>query len=1200
MSTTPSNDAMAADRAASEKGGVRDDEPATVATTTLTTTTTTASPPDPGRPILWAPAAWAVSAGANTALGAVRTTRAIGALPLGATKFAVLASMELGRLALEGVLGLAGRDVYARALSDAGRAQAGSVVGSVFDALHRGATYAQLLAAAGFETVGRGLASAADLAELALGLLDGLLGSTESSRALRSIGAFLIREFQNPATGRPGERVAALDLVFALVSLVYLQSACRHLDDRERAHLGVDEIIWDIVVRHGRRVDLNQYDDNDADTAANNTNNTNIKKRKNTEAEEESVETRLRRQVIAAVPAHARVASSTSHATTVTIDVAGSEPPRLDLLPLGVELVEVNRLPPSENTLLDPRPDDAGAGADADADANSEPVFRIVFQFTRDVLRGTPPAYGPGAGLDAMPGFIQQVDADDESGDEGTEEHEKAVEDDPVPELPPPPPVPPKPREITARQSSLSAFGAVAVSGSSIPGPTSPPSRANQSRPRLPLSPPPPPPPRKPQLPPAPPRRPPAAKAAPAAAPAAAAASARAAKPPEKKGGFRSAFRKGPGPAISSLLHKEESSSAPQPAGRRKPTSSSSNRESHLPVPQRTVSFTPKRDAPRAPRPVPTPLTHRALHNHHHHAPPPDDKPQASPVPALSLPPTPRRRRLSEGTDRDSVISVTDSIEVQSIHTRRRAQRETPSIYTLKTNDSQSSLAMPSYYHYHRWDKDPDSAALASLRRTGMADGMFPALPLLHNLSRYMRFSSAAYGRQFLQTMGMTGAAERHMAVRIHDLDGDGGGRNISDEARAFAHHTGIRPADVLVTSFTDAHGGADSTGSTARGTSLPLVHYISLDREAHAVVLACRGTLGFEDVLADMACEYDDLAWGAGADARVYKVHKGVLASARRLLYGRDGRVLAALRDALEDNPGYGLVLCGHSLGGAVTALLGLLLAEPASQFATQQQQQQPGGPLFVTRSTTDDDNVSDSGITAASDSGSAARLPPGRPIHVFAYGAPGTMSAGLRRRTRGLVTSVVHGADMVPYLSVGVLHDFQAVALAFRTDDTGAAAEFWRRLWLALRDSLLPVSLSSSAALSSSNTSSDGSPSALPHGHDAEWALASLKTLRATMLSQKLLPPGDVLVVETSAVLRRDVFVGAGTNKDNVGSGDGGSSTSSLLTVHDARRVVLKYVRDAETRFSEMRFGVGVLTDHNPARYEDALDTLRSGVAI
>ena len=82
--------------------------------------------------------------------------------------------------------------------------------------------------------------------------------------------------------------------------------------------------------------------------------------------------------------------------------------------------------------------------------------------------------------------------------------------------------------------------------------------------------------------------------------------------------------------------------------------------------------------------------------------------------------------------------------------------------------------------------------------------------------------------------------------------------------------------------------------------------------------------------------------------------------------------------------------------------------------------------------------------------------------------------------------------------------------------------------------------------------------------------------------MKGKKLVPPGEVFAIETTRVLRRDAFV-----KQEEGP-----------IGRPARRVVLKYIRDVEGRFDEIRFGAGLLTDHSPAKYEDALNKLRLGV--
>lgn len=442
-----------------------------------------------------------------------------------------------------------------------------------------------------------------------------------------------------------------------------------------------------------------------------------------------------------------------------------------------------------------------------------------------------------------------------------------------------------------------------------------------------------------------------------------------------------------------------------------------------------------------------------------------------------------------------------------------------------------------------------DSEAIDNLRRVGTLNDIFPSCHLLRNVSRFMRFSSASYGSSFLKVLGI--ASEM---PAVNSLD------DTHQEIRSFAHHTESQTDSILLASFVDPQGGSDTTGST--GTGVPLVHYISLDHESKAVVLACRGTLGFEDVLADLACDYDDLHWRG----RSYQVHKGVHASARRLLYGGDGRVLYTLKEALDEFSDYGLVLCGHSLGGAVTALLGTMLAEPS-----------PTGTGFVTSAephrrllAADDSHVSSHANPAH------ICLPAGRPIHVYAYGPPGTMSPSLRRATRGLITSTVHGNDLVPFLSLGVLHDFQAVALAFKNDGDNSKLEVKQHIWEAFHAGLADRWYAGGSGGINRTSGPDD-------GGDSPWSIAALTTLRAGMMNPKLLPPGEVFVVESSKVLRRDAFLLAG--EEDFG--------------RPAKRVVFKYVRDVESRFREVRFGTSMLMDHSPANYEEALGKLRLGVA-
>lgn len=151
---------------------------------------------------------------------------------------------------------------------------------------------------------------------------------------------------------------------------------------------------------------------------------------------------------------------------------------------------------------------------------------------------------------------------------------------------------------------------------------------------------------------------------------------------------------------------------------------------------------------------------------------------------------------------------------------------------------------------------------------------------------------------------------------------------------------------------------------------------------------------------------------------------------------------------------------------------------------------------------------------------------------------------------------------------MSLGVLHDFQAVALAFKTDNSEAKAEVRRRIWEGLQSGLADKWYNNGSKRS--------------HEEEDEWAYAALKTLRASMMSSKLLPPGEVFSIESTPALRRDAFLQAGTGQ--VG--------------RPATRVVFKYIRDVEARFREVRLGSSMLLDHSPGRYEDALRRLTLGV--
>ncbi|KAE8448735.1 hypothetical protein EG329_008950 [Mollisiaceae sp. DMI_Dod_QoI] len=1120
--------------------------------------------------LLPAPVANVVSLVTRTSSLYLKLGTFLGGLALDGARITTLTGLELSRAVIEGILNRAGRDVATRSIGELGQADAEGLLERSIGTLHSTITSISFAASTGFHFSSTVLSSASDLSQQLLVTLDSILGSTDSSRAIASIITLIRREFQNPATGKVGEKVSVADLLVGICGLALLQRWCKKIIDEECRQKKYEEVVWDVVILDdGRRADVVGNETNEkALTRANSmsfitTNGRELVQTIQREgqvddnSEDDLPEISLKQKIMRSLPTDASVSITTETTTTktITVDITGTQPPDLSPPP-GVEIVEETR-------------HTGDADVDDEVLTNEQkiallmPRYRVVYRIIRNRLRGT----------DIVSESLESPEeaiVSDEEKDSATKKIVRSpgfiVSPISSPESETPPKPPEKDAQVFPSSSTSSSTPRSPHSSdekpSSIPRPKSTEIIANQKRSRKPMSasssisgdfPSPekvatkPPPTKK-----AKPERP-------------------SAKLSEKKGSFRNALRKGSEKTLSNLWskdHAEQSKEQPKPAQQKPQWGAPAQSKSSLPVPQRNSSMVPARDAPRPPqRGNPNYFSSRDL--------------------GLMQPDVPRSPSRASYYSvherrRDSLVSQTDTYSIHSAEARpgsptnfrthlrtqsnmlrakseknivqqqpkspvrhhRRSRSYVPSIYTLKTSTSNTSLVLADQ---PRNSPFQDSETLEHLMRTGFISGLFPQNHIVRNVTRFVRFASASYGASFLRIMGITSShktASREIDTLHHH------------EHHSFSTHTQLPADTILLSSFVDPQGGTDSTGHT--NTGVPMVHFVSLDHDSKAVVLTCRGTLGFEDILTDLTCDYDELTYRNKA----YKVHKGIHASARRLLEGGGGRVMTTIAAALEEFPDYGLVLCGHSLGGAVTALLATLISEPSpdpssSAFVTSSEQASPQ-PLLT---------------SSGQDKGTATwreHLPAGRPIHVYAYGPPSTMSPSLRLATRGLITTVVNGQDLVPHLSLGVLHDLQAIALAFKTDDSGAKGEVRKRVWAGITGTFADKWYSNR-------------PSAMHEDEDDQWAYSALKTLRASMLSAKLLPPGEVFVVETMPVLQRDAFV---RRDEATGLG------------RPATRTVLKYVRDVEKRFSELTFGGSTLLDHSPGRYEASLGALRKGV--
>lgn len=181
---------------------------------------------------------------------------------------------------------------------------------------------------------------------------------------------------------------------------------------------------------------------------------------------------------------------------------------------------------------------------------------------------------------------------------------------------------------------------------------------------------------------------------------------------------------------------------------------------------------------------------------------------------------------------------------------------------------------------------------------------LYPDDHLIKNIHKFCRFSSAAYGQNFLRVLGLGST----------DFMFPSGGR-YHPNTWAFAQHTNLPIECMLLSSH------VDPGPSLSKEKLNPLVHYIAVDHAAKAIVLCvpdppfflsalrltltlirfrtCRGTLyvlftegvglqadllllsfcsGLSDVLVDLCCEYEQIEIEGGDPDQTYLTHSGML----------------------------------------------------------------------------------------------------------------------------------------------------------------------------------------------------------------------------------------------------------------------------------------------------------------------------------
>ena len=97
----------------------------------------------------------------------------------------------------------------------------------------------------------------------------------------------------------------------------------------------------------------------------------------------------------------------------------------------------------------------------------------------------------------------------------------------------------------------------------------------------------------------------------------------------------------------------------------------------------------------------------------------------------------------------------------------------------------------------------------------------------------------------------------------------------------------------------------ADIVYATYTATFLRPAFILCVDQATSSVVLTIRGTRSLHDAVTDMVASPCEFMGGY--------VHHGIALAASWF----NLNLLALLRKVLRDNPGFGLVITGHSLGG-------------------------------------------------------------------------------------------------------------------------------------------------------------------------------------------------------------------------------------------------------------------------------------------
>eukprot|EP00930_Biecheleria_cincta_P082224 TRINITY_DN71998_c0_g1_i1.p1 TRINITY_DN71998_c0_g1~~TRINITY_DN71998_c0_g1_i1.p1 ORF type:complete len:630 (-),score=85.19 TRINITY_DN71998_c0_g1_i1:162-2051(-) len=172
-------------------------------------------------------------------------------------------------------------------------------------------------------------------------------------------------------------------------------------------------------------------------------------------------------------------------------------------------------------------------------------------------------------------------------------------------------------------------------------------------------------------------------------------------------------------------------------------------------------------------------------------------------------------------------------------------------------------------------------------------------------------YARAAYGFtarmgkiDSLMSGGLTFSVQRHVFDYAEHVDD-------ASNSQSFLDMMGLQHADIVCAQW------------RACGTFHP-VYVVVRDHLMQWILVVVRGTLSMKDVLADVAAKSVPFLEG--------HAHEGFVKCTEHIL----GAIEGTAHEELNNHPGYKLVFCGHSMGGAVASLAAAALRERCSWAAS------------------------------------------------------------------------------------------------------------------------------------------------------------------------------------------------------------------------------------------------------------------------